>query len=268
MGENFMRVGDVPTRFIERKTMKNVLFSTVALFAIAIASPALAQESEGDNRWDFTAQETIRPAWLADIGVTRAPGAAAETLLLACRPDDDMTICIDVWNSEAINLEDDSATPYDERTFIRDAVHETDLEVEASFHRAIPGFTLRIKGALFELAGPEVYEARAALDHSLGDACTGTGSVEFLRGAFEFDIYKISATCGHQFGQWNLSGDVGLAYNTLFEETVMPIELRLSRGERIIGTVGIGAYARGIGQDTEDMSGDMRGFVRVTLRSH
>lgn len=232
-------------------SMKKFL-ATIA-FALAVggfSSNALAQEE--DDHWTVTYQVTGRSeGWLADIGVTRAQNEPAlETMVLACLPGDEMTICLDIWNSVSWN--DDSG--------VRDAVGETDFEIEAIWHRLIRGATLRLKGAVYAIEGEDIYSLRIAIDRALGDSCSGTASVETMTGAFEFQVYKLSGACSRALGNdWNLAGSAGVAYNTMGNETVFPLEGSLMRGERISAGFGLGAYF------DEDGS-DFRGWLRLVLR--
>lgn len=231
--------------------MKKFVASLALAIGLVVAAPASAQELD---RWTVTLQETpFSEAALSNLAVTRAEGEEVnESMVLACRPDDDVTICVDVWNSTSYN--DDDA--------VRAATGETDLEVEASFHRLLSGFTLRVKGAVYMIEGEDIYSLRVAIDHALGDSCSGTAFVETMTGVLEFQVYKVSATCRASIGEFNLSGDVGVAYNTLNNETVVPVEARFMRGERLSAGLVIGAY---FAEDRSDVRVGFR-FVYQLIR--
>ena len=158
--------------------MKKFVAMLVA-FALAMftISPAYAQDQETDQ-WTVMYQATGRSeGWLADIGATRAQDEPAlETMVLACLPGEQVTLCLDVWNS--ISFNDDP--------LVRDAVGETEFEAELAFHRLLSGATVRVKGALYMIEGEDIASLRVALDRALGDSCSGTVSVEMMTGAFEF----------------------------------------------------------------------------------
>ena len=226
------------------------LVAVLTIVASLFASPALAQE---DNRWNVTVQETVwDESWIAQIGVTRFEGEPVnELLVVGCNPGPYVSICIDYWNS----------TPFSGNDIVQDAVGETDLEAELSFHRLVRGVTVRVKGAVYMIEGEDLYSLRFAIDRALGDSCSGTVSVEMMTGAFEFQVYKLSGACSRALGDdWNISAEAGVAYNTLNEQTVLPVEGRLMRGQRVSGGFVFGLYA------TEGKP-ELRAGLRLVLRN-
>ncbi len=214
--------------------MKNVLsILAFLLFGIFLAAgPARAQESAVS----FMYQERVQgEGYLAAIQAVRAPNVAVseEMFLVNWNVSPDFSLTFDVWNTEAIEERNNSA--------IRRAVHETDLELEGTWHDALNEWDFRVKAAVYEISGPEIYSVRFAADHPIGEHCTGTGSLELMQGAFDFEIWQANVVCSGTWRGWTGTAEAGVASNTLNELTTVPFMLRATYGN----TVSIGPYIRG-----------------------
>ncbi len=229
--------------------MNKVLSSLIVSAMLAVSAPAFAQE----NNFSFLARERFETeSYIADAGLTRAQNTPGiESLYLVDWSRGRTSLTFDFWNVEAINP--DTAA-------VRRAVHENDYELELTQRDIRPGLNLRVKAALYEIDGGDITSVRVALDHRLSDECDGTASFEQMWGAFDFGVTKVSAMCSHTWGDWTGDIDVGLAYNTLNKQFVVPVRARVMWSNDHIS---IGPYLRGYAAEDGD---DWGAGLEVALR--
>lgn len=218
--------------------MKTHIAITIAAIAAAffgLLAPASAQESDVSFLYQVRVQE---PRQLVDIQTTIAPDELVreQLFLTNWNVSRDFSLALDVWNAEALDSDNQAVT---------DAVHETDLELEGTWRDVVNEWDFRVKAAIYEISGPEIYSVRFAADHPIGEHCTGTGSLELMQGAFDFGVLKGNVACRGTWRGWTGTAEAGVTYNTLNDRGTVPFMLMATYGE----TFSVGPYVRGYAGD-------------------
>ncbi|MDB5195345.1 MAG: hypothetical protein JWO84_529 [Parcubacteria group bacterium] len=217
--------------------MRTMLVSILLSSGVVLASvaPAMAQETAPITL--AAATDTSRPAGGETTTLVAAPSPTAQWTLntsftaksgrdfekqgftLTKNPvtEKELTLCntgglcFDLWRADTKLAKE----------------HETDFQVWKDFK--VGASTLQVKGAYYELAGPDVWDTTWTLTHPLGKACAIAGSYEWDGGGFKENAIQAKGSCSWKVSEHaTIDGALQISHSENFKQWVPGAEIGVS----------------------------------------
>ena len=184
--------------------------------SITVYADIVSGRDFGDQGFSLTADP------VTEFGITACKGAW----------------CGDLWRAESLVGNDED--------------HETDASVV--YTDTVAGFTVKTKLGFFEVKGPEVWEVKLTVSHSVGERCEASVSYDVMWAGFNDHVTKGELSCSFPTPVENLSVDASAAVaNSTWADSLTP-SYQLGLGYEFRPGINASLYLKGYeGRDEQNV---------------